>query len=295
MPFKHILLLVLIMATWGANFTAIQIGLKSFPPLLFSASRFFVVIFPAIFFVKKPSLPVSKLALFGLLMFVGQFAFLFSAMHVGLSAGLASLLLQMQAFFTIGLAAFFLHNRPALFQILGALIAATGVAVVGVHTGGDVTGMGLCLVTIAALCWGGANVLAKTFGRVDMFGVVVWGSLFAFPPLALLSLFIEGPETIVYGFSIMTPVTFLALAYIVYLSTFACYPAWGRMLVLYDAAIIAPFTLLVPAFGMLSATIFLGETYPLWKLWATLLILAGLVIGNFWERVQKHVFSRSIP
>jgi O-acetylserine/cysteine efflux transporter len=291
MPFKHILLLILVAAIWGFNFVPIKLGLRDVPPLTFSAMRFLLAAFPAIFFVKKPALPLRKLAAFGLCMFAGQFAFLFSAMNAGLSAGLSSLMLQMQAFFTIGFAALFLRERPSLYQILGTVVAAGGIVVVGCHIGSDVTTVGLCLVLLAAMSWASANVLTKSFGKVDMFGVVVWGSLFACPPLMLLAYFIEGPNAISHSIAAMHPVAWAALAYIVYITTFVGFTLWNRMLVRYSASVVAPFALLVPAFAMLSATLILDESYPLWKLAATLLIVTGLCFNQFGARLRKRFFK----
>lgn len=281
MRLRHTALLVFVAILWGVNFTVIKIGLKGMPPLAFSALRFLMVAFPAILFVRRPGAPLRDVAIYGLVMFAGQFAFLFSAMHVGLSAGLASLVLQIQAFFTMIMSAFFLREKPRLFQIFGACIAAAGIGVVGLHTGGDVTPAGLGLVLIAALGFAAGNILARRLGKVDMLGVVVWGGLFAFPVLAGMSLALEGWDKVAGALLAARAETFLALAYIVYLSTFLAFTAWNRMLALYPAAMVAPFTLLVPVFGMASAALLLHEAYPGWKLAATLLIVAGLAVNQF--------------
>ncbi|MDP9196202.1 MAG: EamA family transporter [Pseudomonadota bacterium] len=281
MPLKHILILVLVAAAWGLNYVAIKAGLESIPPMMFSALRFFAVLFPAILLIRKPAVPLWKLALYGMVMFVCQQGLLFSAMHVGLSAGLASLLFQVQVFFTIGLAAVFLKDRPRLVQIAGALVAAGGVAVVGFHTGGEVTLAGLGLLILAALSGSAGNVLARTLGAgVDMFGVVVWASLFAFPPLALLSLAVEGRTVIMQSFAAMDMTAWLSVAYVAYLTTFMGYALWIRMLAQHSAAAVMPFALLTPVFGLLGATILLGEAWPAWKLCATLLIIGGLCLNQ---------------
>ncbi|HEU0117573.1 MAG TPA: EamA family transporter [Alphaproteobacteria bacterium] len=286
---SHIVLLICIAALWGFNFVAIRVGLDHVPPITFSAMRFIAVFFPAVLFVKKPNLPWSKIAAYGVVMFVGQFSFLFTAMHVGLSTGLASLLLQMQAFFTIGFAVLFLKEKAAFYQFLGALIAATGLILVGTHAGGEVTGAGILLVLCGAASWGGGNVLTKTFGKVDMFGVIIWSSVFAFPLLLGLAFLMEGKDAVIGGFTNMGASTLAALAYIAYVSTLVGFTTWSRMLGHYPAAMVAPFTLLVPAFGMLGAAWFLGEAYPLWKFEATLLIITGLCVNQFGGRFVNFI------
>ncbi len=292
MKISHIFLLILVAAIWGFNFVAIKVGLNHVQPLTFTAMRFFFAAFPAIFFVKRPKLPLHKIAAYGLVMFAGQFTFLFTAIHAGFSPGLASLVLQVQAFFTIGFAVLFLSEKPLLVQLLGALVAAGGIAVVALHNGGEVTVTGLSLLILAAISWGAGNVLTKTFGKIgkkEMFGIIIWGSLFAFPPLVALAFIMEGPDTIRQSVTGMAPATLWSLAYIVCLSTYVGYSIWSRMLTNYSAVVVAPFTLLVPAFGMLGAAIFLGEAYPLWKFLATLLIISGLCLNQFGAKLQKFL------
>lgn len=292
MPLKHIGLLILATAVWGFNFVAIKTGLKNVEPLTFSALRFFFSTFPLIFFIKRPKLPWKKLIFYGLFTYVGQFSLMFTALHGGFSAGLASLVLQMQAFFTIGLAVLFLHEKPLLFQILGTLVAACGVLVVALHTGGDVMAAGLVMLLLAAFSWASGNILTKSFGKIDMFGLVIWSSFVAFPPFLVMAYVFEGKEAVIHGINELQGLTLLALAYIVLLSTYFGYTLWNKMLAEYSAATVAPFTLLVPAFGMLSASFFLGEEYPLWKLGATVLIISGLALNQFGGKLQRWVRKR---
>lgn len=286
---RHIALLVLVTAIWGVNYATIEVVLQEIPPVAFSALRFLAVAFPAILFVPRPDLKLRQLAVFGLFIFAGQFLFLFTAMQVGLSAGLASLIMQLQTFFTIGLAVIFLSERLTFFQLLGALMAFGGLVVIGLNTGGDATQAGLALVLLAALAAAGGNIFTKTLGTVNMLGVIVWASMFAWPPLLLLSFYVEGAETIRHSLSTIHLVTLWSFAYVVYLSTFFGFTMWGRMLARYPAITIAPFSLLVPVFGMLSASMLLDESYPLWKLSATLLVLAGLCFNLLGAKLKKRI------
>lgn len=286
---SHVLLLLLTTMVWGFNFVAIRVGLDHVPPLTFTALRFIGAVVPAIFFVKKPDLPWHKLIAYGLVMFAAQFAFLFSAMNAGLSAGLAALIIQVQAFFTIAIAAFLLREKPLPFQVIGAGVAFCGLAVVGLHVGGDVTVLGLLFAVLAAFSWSCGNILTKTFGKVNVFGVVVWGSLFASLPLLILAGLIEGPDVMVRSIAGMRGPAFLALGYNIYASTFIGYTLWNRMLSHYPAAMVVPFTLLVPAFAMISAALMLGESYAVWKFEATILILCGLALNQFGSRAWMFI------
>lgn len=281
MPLSHILLLVLVVVLWGFNFVPSRIGLDYVPPFTFTALRAVLTVFPVIFFIKRPALPLHRLAAYGVLVFGGQFACLYLAIHNGLSAGLAALVLQTQVFFTIGLALLVLRERPMPFQILGALVAAGGIVLVGAHTGGDVTMPGLLLAMIAAFCWSCGNLLARSFGKADMFAVIVWGNVFTALIMLALAAVSEGPAVMLRSVAAMPVIAWLSLAYIVIASSFVGYTLWNRMLARHHTAVVAPFTLMVPAIAMVSASVFLGEQYPMWKFEATVLILAGLALNQF--------------
>ncbi|MCK9605420.1 MAG: EamA family transporter [Methylomonas sp.] len=183
MRLHHLGLALLVVAIWGFNFVVIKVGLKEIPPLLFCAARFFFAAFPAVFFIRRPNLPLRMIAGFGLTMFSLQFALLFSGMYAGTSAGLASLLLQIQVFVTILLAVVFLAEQPSGWQIGGAVISFSGIGLVAANFGGDISFFGLILILLAAVAWGCGNLIFKKLGKIDMFALIIWGSLFAWPPL----------------------------------------------------------------------------------------------------------------
>lgn len=289
---RDIFLLIMMAAIWGLNFVAIKTGLNHVPPLTFSTLRFVATFFPAIFFVKKPKVPLSKIAAYGVVTFGGQFGFMFSAIHAGLSPGLASLVAQSQVFFTIGLAAFLLREVPKFYQLMGALIAAGGLTLVGLHVGGEVTLLGLALAFTASFSWACGNMLTKDFGdKLNIFDLTVWGSLFASIPLFIAALIFEGPTTMLQSMHEIHGETLLALIYIVYLSTFFGYTIWNMMLARYPAVMVAPFTLLVPPFALFGTWLLLGEPYALWKFVATLLVLGGLAVNQFGGKLYTRILS----
>lgn len=180
------------MVVWGTNFVVIHIGVEHFPPLLFACLRFVFALLPAVFFLKRPAVPWSKLAAYGILIGAGQFGLLFIAIKGFIAPGLASLVVQAQSFFTILLAAAITRERVQPFQIVGLLLAASGIAVILWHADGTTTPLGVILVLGAALCWASGNTVARSTPQVDMLAYVVWTSLFAVPPLFALSWLFEG-------------------------------------------------------------------------------------------------------
>lgn len=284
LPLRHLLLALLIVAIWGTNFVAIKTALRDLPPLLLCAVRFILVAVPAVFFLPRPAVGGRRLITYGLTMFALHFGFLFLGMKLGMSAGLASLTLQFQVFVTLALAAGVLKERILPVQVAGTLLACGGFAVVALHTGGDVTLAGLACTLLGATSWGFANFYSKRLGPVNPLALVAWGSLVVPAPMLLASLVFEGPALIAHSLTHLTAPAGWSVAYIVYGSTLVAYSLWSWLLGRYPASSIAPFTLLVPIFGMLSAALLLGESLPGWKLQAAGLVIAGLAVNLFGPR-----------
>ena len=227
--------------------------------------------------LPKPPVSWGTLAAIGGTLFVGQFGLLFPAMAVGMPAGLASIALQVQAFITIAIAAAFLGERPNRRQIAGAAVAFAGLVLIGATVGANgVTPAGFLLLIGAAACWASGNVMLRRLGPVDMLALISWLSLVPIVPLFALSLIIEGPARIASGLASATWLSVGSLAYIVVISTIFAYAAWGHLLKLYPAAVAAPFSLLVPISGTLSAALILGERFGPLRLAGMVLIFAGL-------------------
>src|SRR4051812_30637486 len=193
MPRRHVLLALAVAVVWGVNFVVIDVGLDSFPPLLFAALRFTVTALPLVFFVRRPPIAWHWIILVGTFLSAGQFGLLFVAMDRGLPPGLASLVIQLQALFTIALAVAFLGERPRRGQLAGAALALTGIGVIaaGRSAGVPLAGLGLCVG--AAASWGVGNVCTRLAQAPDGFALMVWSSLVPPIPLFLLSLALEGP------------------------------------------------------------------------------------------------------
>lgn len=285
LPLRAALLALVAVAIWGSNFVAIKLSLVDLPPLLLCAVRFVFVSLPLVFILPRPDLPWSRLVHYGMVMFAGQFAFMFLGLKLGMSAGLASLVLQLQVFFSLGLSAWWLKERVRPVQVAGALVAFGGFVMVGLHTGGDVTAAGLACVVLAAVSWSIGNVTSRQLGRVNPLALVAWGGLVVPVPMGLASLVFEGPATIAHALTHAGWSAWLGLAYTVYLSTLVAYTMWSWLLARHPASAVTPFTLLVPVFGMVTSAWFLGESLPAWKLQAAGLVLAGLVLSVFGPRV----------
>lgn len=288
LPLPHLLLALAVTIVWGTNFVVIRIGLDDLPPLLFATLRFAAASIPVLF-LPRPTVPLRKLAGYGVLIGAGQFGLLFIAMRGSISPGLASLVVQSQVFFTIALSMLLTRERVRPYQLLAVAIAAAGLLFIAWHGGGDARPLGLVLVLTAALCWAGGNTVARSTPTVNMLHYVTWSSLFAVPPLLLFSLLIEGPALIVEGLSAATLGTWSAVAWQAVGNTLFGYAAWGWLLARHPAATVAPLSLLVPVFGMSASALLLGEALPPWKLLGAGLVMGGLTLNLLWPRIAARL------
>lgn len=284
LPISHMLLALAVVTVWGTNFVVIKTTLEHLPPLLFACLRFIFVFFPAALFIKRPKVPWRQLAAYSLLISVGQFGLIYIAVDGYISPGLASLVVQMQVFFTIGLSMWINAEGIRPYQVFALLIAVGGIAVIAAHTDGITTPVGLVLVLLAGASWAGGNVVAKQSGKVDMLSYVVWASIYAIAPLMALSLIFDGLPAIRTGLADATVLTWAGVLWQSFGNTLFGYTTWGWLLARHPAATIAPSSLLVPVFGMGASAVVLGEGLPVWKLAAGGLVIAGLAFNLLWPR-----------
>ena len=278
----HLLLALLVVAVWGTNFVVIKVGLREFEPFLFATLRFFFSALPFVFFLKRPQVPWRWLAAYGMFLGPGQFGLLFYAMRADISPGLASLVVQVQVFFTIALSMWLFRERLSPWAAAGTLVAAAGLGVIGLHLDATVTITGVALVVLAAFMWSCANIVVKHVARqgvkFDMLSFVSWSSLFAILPLAAMTVVAEGWTPSVAAVQSAGVAGWAAVAWQVVGNMLFGYVAWSWLLLRYDAAIITPYALLIPVFGMGASALWLGEPLPAWKFVAGALVLGGILI-----------------
>ena len=276
LPPRDLALIAVVVLAWGSNFSAMRLALDALPPLLFVALRFAILLPLLALFPRRPA-PWAALAGVALLINCGQFGFLFSAIELGLSAGMASLLIQMQAPMTIVLAALVYGETVSLRQALGLALALAGLAWIAIGETGAVPGIGLALVLIAALSWAGGNLILRRLPGVAMLPLFAWASLLAWPPMLVLSLIVEDPSAL-STIAAMGARDWAAVIYVAILSTVVGYALWGSLLARHPAVRITPFALLIPVVGIVTAAIVLGERPGPAELAGGAIILAGIAI-----------------
>ncbi|MCX5390818.1 EamA family transporter [Streptomyces sp. NBC_00094] len=281
----HLALAALVAAVWGVNFVVIEIGLDHFPPLLFSALRFLAAALPAVFLVGRPTVAWKWIVGVGLVLGVAKFGLLFTGMDLGAPAGLSSLVLQIQAVFTALFAFAALGERPGRRKVAGMAVALAGIGVAAVDEGafdGGTAGAltGFALVVAAAACWGVSNVLTRKASPPDALNFMVWVSTVPVLPLLALSLLLEGPERDLAALRGLDWTGVGVIVYVAWITTVFGFGAWGWLLRRYPASSVAPFSLLVPVFGMSSAALFLGEGVSPLRWCAAALLVGGVALTS---------------
>ncbi|MCK6656378.1 O-acetylserine/cysteine exporter [Enterobacter asburiae] len=291
---KDGLLALLVVVVWGLNFVVIKLGLHNMPPLMLAGLRFLLVAFPALFFVARPKIPLKLLLGYGLTISFGQFAFLFCAIKFGMpAAGLASLVLQAQAFFTIILGAFVFGERLQGKQLAGITLAVFGVLVLieASLNGQDVALLGFMLTLAAGLSWACGNIFNKLImqheARPAVMSLVVWSALIPIIPFLAASFILDGPDVMLNSLVEIDLTTILSLVYLAFVATIVGYGIWGSLLGRYETWRVAPLSLLVPVVGLASAALLLDETLSALQLFGAVLIMAGLYINVFGLRVRR--------
>ncbi len=287
----HLSLAIVVMAVWGSNFVVVKHALIQLPPLTLAVLRFSVVFLPAALFVRRPPVAWRNLAAYGVSIGAGQFGALFVALRADITPGLASLMMQSQVIFTILMSVVLTGERVARGQIVALALSVMGMVVIAVEGGGSVTPLGFALIGFAALSWATGNLVARSAGRVDMLGYIVWSALFAVPPLFALALVFEGWPRILAGVRAADASTWVAVAWQAVGNAMFGYGVWGWLLARFPAATVAPIALLIPIFGLGSAAWFLGEPLQPWKLAAAALVIGGVGLGVLAGRRKKALIA----
>ncbi|UWX63790.1 EamA family transporter [Deinococcus rubellus] len=288
MPLRSLLLALLITFIWGVNFVVIKLSVTEAPPLLVAALRFLLAAVPAVFFIPRPMMRWQIFLGYGIAVGVVQFGLLYLAIQLGLGAGLASLLMQMQAFFTALLAALLLRERLPATQIVGIGLAFAGMAVIGLLADHHTSVVGLVLVLIAAFGWSVSNILIKSAGNASMLSLVVWSALIPPIPLTLMTGLTSGWASIGHTLTHSGPGFWAAVAFMGYFNTVLGFGIWNWLIQQHGASKVAPLSLLVPVFGLLSSALYFQESFPPLKVLGAVLVFVGLIVhvfgGRFVER-----------
>ncbi len=296
---RDLALTLAVVALWGYAFVPMKVALEEVPPFTLAALRFFFAAVPMAFFVRPPAMPWRNVVAYGFAIGVCQFGALFLGIKLGMPAGLSSLVIQVQVFFTIGLAVAFAGDHVRRHNLVGAGIAAAGMVVLASYKlAGGLTGtlLGFALVVVSAFAWAVGNIIAKRGAGdhgADMFALTVWSSLVPPLPLAALAFAFEGGPDIPRIVAAMSPLAWACVLVMSYGATLFGFGSWNALLHRYPTTLISPFGLLIPVSGLASGALFLGESLAWVQYAGVALVFAGLAVNVYGLRLRAWLARRA--
>lgn len=295
MPLRHVLLAVTVAALWGLNFLAIHASLEHFPPLFLVALRFAVIAVPTILLVPRPQVPTRWLVGYGLGFGTLQFTGLYLGMAAGFPAGLASLVLQASAPFTVVLGVLLLRESLTPRRALGVSVAVIGLVVVGASRAETTSWIPFLLVVLGALGWALGNLSSRLAAPPNPLHLTLWMSVVPPLPMLAVSLLVEGPEQIwqslaTSGSASALP-AWVGLAYTVVLGTIVGSGIWVWLMARHPAGVVAPFSMLVPVVGIAAAWWVLGERPAPLELAGGVLVVGGVLWATWARRRPRSDLS----
>lgn len=286
------LLAVFVAFIWGVNFSVIKLGLLTLDPFILSGMRFLLCALPLVFFIKKPPIHIKYIITYGLLFGVGLWGIVSLGIHFGISAGMASLVLQMSVFFTIILSSLILKENIDTAKKLAFLIALLGLILIISVTDGSVTSLGLMLVLLGAISMSFTNIIIKKAGTKNLFSFMVWASLFSPIPLFVLAYLTQGEIVFINFSENLNNTAIFSILFQVYPTTLLGYWIWNKLLHKYPVSSVAPLSLLVPIFGLAGSYFIFGEMIGYMKILASFLIILALIINTYGQKLYIKTYER---
>ncbi|WP_417505161.1 EamA family transporter [Marinomonas gallaica] len=287
------LLLVLLMALWGFNFSVIKLGVSNIDPFLLTALRFSLAVLPLIFFVRRPNVPWRYLMAYGLTFGVGVWGLTTLSVSAGLSSGLASLLLDMSVISSLLVGRYLLKEHVTVSKVLGSVLALIGLGLIIWHQDATVTPLGIALVLSASVFWSINGLIVKRSGTRAVFAFNIWGMAFAPIPLFVLALCVSGPSSVMQSIADINGSVMFSAAFQAYPTTLLGYWFWNKMIVKYSVSSVAPMTLLVPVFALIGGYIFFGESLDMVQAIAAVVILLGVAVSEIKLTARRTVIVKA--
>jgi O-acetylserine/cysteine efflux transporter len=291
---KHLALALLVTFIWGINFPITKIGLNSIDPFVLTGIRFMLAAIPLVFLIRRPSVHFGYVAAYGLIFGVGMWGAINYGIAAGVAPGIASLIIQLSAFFTMFWGALLFREtlRPA--QWIGAVVVLFGLCGIFVAQKGAHQVLGISLIVLSAIAWSVGNVIIKKSGVKEIFSFMVWASLFPPLPLLLGTWIMQGERPFLMSWQNMDETAFFSLLFQVYLATHFSYWGWNSLMKLYPVSTVAPLSLMIPVFGIATSILLVGEQLHPVEMVSIVVVIVGLAIGIY-RRSNTPGLTRPTP
>ena len=289
MQLKHVALALTVALLWGANFTVMKVGMGTTSPLVFSAMRSLIIL-PLLFFIPRPKMSWRLLFIIGLLIGTVKLPLMLLAISLGVATGLTSLIVQVQAFFTVLFAWVVFSQQPSKINWVGMFISMLGIGLISIQIDGSASFSGLIVIIISAIFWAISNlIIQQKCQKVDMLSLTIWMNIVPPIPLFIMSYYIYGPKEFIMSFKEFSLTSFWTLLYAGFCAGLLGYTIWGHLLKRYPAATVAPFSLLVPVFGLSFAYFSINETLTSLSILGCILVIIGLIVNQIKIKRKSYV------
>jgi O-acetylserine/cysteine efflux transporter len=290
-----------VVVIWGLNFIFMKFALRDFTPFQMGAARYVFAVLPLIVFIKRPNFDVKWLLYYGLFQGVGQFGFLFVGIKLGMTAALASVLMQTQVFFTALIGFFLLGEKPSRSLQIGLFLAAMGLACFAMNyiapqaTNTPATTLfGLIFCVLGASMWAASNIVVRKAQQslkkdtsFDAVAFLVWSSIVPILPFIVLTLLFDAEATR-WRWLDASWGSWVSIAFLGWVATIIAYALWTGLLKRHPANRVAPFSLGVPMVGITAGMVVLGEQITTWQWGGIALVVAALLMVMFGPRVLNN-------
>lgn len=278
MPFRKVLIALLVMTIFGLNAVMSKLGLAEFPPLLFTLLRF-AILLPGVFFIARPAMSWSMLAAISASLSFGFLLFANMGLWLGASAGTYSFIAQTGTIFAIGATYLILGNKPSVFDIGGILLGLIGIYWICSSDGieGSIAALS-CLVGSAAM-WGLGFTLVKK-AHAPSIPTIVWTSIFVIPPLAIASITFEGTDVIWQSITDASLTGWMTILFSGWVSMLGAGSMMMYLIKTESVAKVVPYNMLVPVTGCFFSWFIMNEQLSPNLLFGGSWILLGLILAQ---------------
>ena len=280
MTIPHIFLAIGVTALWGLSFVVMRDLIDYLPPLLAASTRVAAAALPLLVLFRPPRIAWYWTLSLGLSQGVVQQSLIFFGLEFGVPAGLASLVIQVQVLFTTGLAYLILRERPRWSQYVGIAVSAAGMLLIALTMPSGGAMVGFAFVVLAAMTWAISNMVVKLAGTDDLLRLIAWAHAIGLVPMFGIAYAVEGWPTIVGELSDLSWYNLGEIVFLGLVSNCFGFVVWAYLLRRHSASVVAPFSLLIPVFGMTSAALLLGESFGPLRMAGAALVLVGLGFGT---------------
>ena len=278
MTLSHTLIAVLINLLWGSMFIAAVIGLREFPPILFTGIRFGLLAILLLGFLRVPKPLAMPLLKIGLVMGAGMYLTLYLSLTLAKNTSSIAVFSKLEVPFALLLGVILLGERIGPRRIAGISIAMLGAIIITFDPS--------AFDDLPALFWMAASCAFSAFGfiqvrhlgKIHPFTIVAWISVVSAPILLTISLIFENNHLQVVGEA--TWIGWSALIYTAIMSSLVANTGLYYLLHRYPVNLVTPFTLLSPIFAVIGGLLFLDDVLTLGLIFGGSLILFGVTWIN---------------